>query len=100
MNHVDIVVPIQRGVEGARRCIESVLATPQKTPFDLVVVSEALADAGLAEWLRELADRNLGAAVIVARDRMRTDGHHEPMLKRADGRYVPLRWELANKHDR
>ena len=52
------------------------------------------------EWVRALVDRNLGAEVIVARDRMRTDGRHEPMLHRGDGRYVPLRWELANKHDR
>lgn len=55
MNYVDVVVAIQRGAEGARRCIESVLATPQQTPFDVAVVSDASADAGLTSWLRELA---------------------------------------------
>ena len=52
------------------------------------------------EWLRGLFGRTRGAAIIIARDRMRSDGHHEPMLRRTNGRYVPLRWELANKHDR
>ncbi|MEO8739688.1 MAG: glycosyltransferase [Casimicrobiaceae bacterium] len=55
MNCVDIVVAVQRGGDGARRCIERVLATPQQTPSDLVVVSDAFAEAGVGTWLAELA---------------------------------------------
>ena len=55
VNCVDIVVAVQCGADGARRCIENVLATPQQTPFDLVVVSDAAVETGLASWLRELA---------------------------------------------
>jgi len=52
---IDIVVPVQRGADSARRCIESILATPQRTAFELVVVNDASAEAALVSWLRELA---------------------------------------------
>ena len=52
------------------------------------------------EWRGVLSAQASGTVIVVARDRMRSDGHHEPMLRRTNGPYVPLRWELANKHAR
>jgi len=58
---IDVIVPVYRGVEATRRCIESVLATglstKQQTPFELVVVNDACPEPELVRWLREQAGR-------------------------------------------
>ena len=36
--------------------------------------------------------------ILVARDQVRGDGHHEPMLVRTAGPAVPLRWALATEN--
>ena len=54
VNCIDIVVLVRHGTDGARRCIESVLAARQQAPFELIVVSETTVEAGQAAWLREL----------------------------------------------
>jgi len=35
---VDVIVPVYRGVEETRRCIESVLKAHCATPFELVLI--------------------------------------------------------------
>jgi len=55
MSTVDVIVPVYRGAEAARRCIESVLASPQAHAFELVVVDDASPDLELARWLHGLA---------------------------------------------
>ena len=60
---IDIVVPVYRGNATARRCIESILASEQQTPYDLVVVSDACPEPELARWLRETAER--GRIVLI-----------------------------------
>lgn len=52
---VDIVVPVYRGLEITRRCIESVLASHCLTPFELVVADDASPEPELSAWLDELA---------------------------------------------
>jgi glycosyltransferase involved in cell wall biosynthesis len=42
---VDVVVPVHRGAEATRRCIESVLAAQNRTAYELVVVDDASPDA-------------------------------------------------------
>jgi GT2 family glycosyltransferase/glycosyltransferase involved in cell wall biosynthesis len=54
---VDVIVPVHRGFDSVRRCIDSVLAFPQSTPFELVVVDDASPEPELAAWLRDRADR-------------------------------------------
>ena len=59
---IDIIVPVYRGVEATRRCIESVLSTAlsgkQQTPFELIAVNDACPEPELVRWLRELAERS------------------------------------------
>jgi GT2 family glycosyltransferase/glycosyltransferase involved in cell wall biosynthesis len=59
---IDIIVPVYRGIEATRRCIESVLSTgpgtKQQTPFELVVVSDGCPEPELVRWLREQAVRS------------------------------------------
>lgn len=54
-NTVDIVVPVYKGLEDTRRCLASVLAYPQKTPWRLVVVNDCSPEEELCAWLRDLS---------------------------------------------
>jgi GT2 family glycosyltransferase/glycosyltransferase involved in cell wall biosynthesis len=54
---IDVIVPVHRGAETARRCVESVLAAAQTMPFEVVVVNDASPEAELVHWLRELAEQ-------------------------------------------
>jgi GT2 family glycosyltransferase len=55
---IDVIVPVYRGVEATRRCIESVLSSKQQTPFELIAVNDACPEPELVHWLRELAERS------------------------------------------
>lgn len=55
---VDIVVPVYRGLEDTRRCLESVLAAPCHTAWRLIVINDCSPEPELADWLRELAGRD------------------------------------------
>lgn len=52
---VSVIVPIYRGLESTRRCIESVLQTPQETDYELILIDDASPEPELAAWLDELA---------------------------------------------
>jgi len=52
---VDIVVPVYRGFELTRRCIESVLASAGVMPFELIVVDDCSPEPELSAWLRQEA---------------------------------------------
>jgi len=53
---VDVVVPAYRGIESLKRCIAGLLAHPQRTPYELVVVDDASPEPELARWLRAQRD--------------------------------------------
>jgi len=58
-NHpVDIIVPVYRGLEDTRRCIESVLAADNQTPWRLIVINDASPEPEVTAWLREVAPRD------------------------------------------
>ncbi|MEO8346725.1 MAG: glycosyltransferase, partial [Betaproteobacteria bacterium] len=63
MPAVDVIVPVYRNLEATRRCIESVLAAPCRTPYELIVINDATQEPDLARFLRELKDR--GHATLV-----------------------------------
>ena len=52
---VDIIIPVYRGLEETRRCIESVLENSQETHFEVVVVDDASPEPELAGYLDSLA---------------------------------------------
>lgn len=55
---VDVVVPVFNADAVVRRCLESVLRYPQKTPFDLLVIDDASTEPSLARYLEDLAARD------------------------------------------
>jgi GT2 family glycosyltransferase/glycosyltransferase involved in cell wall biosynthesis len=54
---VDVIVPVHRGADATRRSIESVLAAPTRTAYELIVVNDASPDAEVARYIRDLAQR-------------------------------------------
>jgi len=54
---LDVIVPVYKGVEETRRCIESVLRVDCATPFELVLIDDATPEPELARYLDTLAGR-------------------------------------------
>ena len=52
---VDIIVPVYRGLEDTRCCLESVLAATCKTHWRLIVINDCSPEAEVTDWLRTLA---------------------------------------------
>jgi O-antigen biosynthesis protein len=61
---VDVIVPVYRGYEETRRCIESVLKAHCVTAFELVLIDDASPDPELAGYCTSLRDRP-GVTVLV-----------------------------------
>lgn len=69
---VDVIVPVYRDLALTRRCLESVLAAPVKTPYQLLVIDDATPEPDLAAWLDELAQRHAGdGRLVLLRNRFR-----------------------------
>jgi GT2 family glycosyltransferase/glycosyltransferase involved in cell wall biosynthesis len=58
MNIVDIIVPVYRGLEETKRCIESILACQQSTLYELIVINDHSPENELSEYLQEKVKRN------------------------------------------
>lgn len=52
---VDVIIPVYRGLQETRRCIESVLGCRQETYLEVVVVDDASPEPELADYLNSLA---------------------------------------------
>jgi glycosyltransferase involved in cell wall biosynthesis/GT2 family glycosyltransferase len=55
MTTIDVIVPVCHDASAVRRCLASLLAAKQATPFEIVVVSDGSSESELARWLRDLA---------------------------------------------
>ena len=65
---VDIIIPVYRGLDETKACIESVYASLayNKTKMRLIVVSDASPDTRLCEWLKQ--ESLAGRLVLIERD--------------------------------
>ncbi|WNL40129.1 glycosyltransferase [Halomonas sp. PAMB 3232] len=52
---VDVIVPVYKGLDETRDCLESVWASTSKHAYRLVVINDASPEPALTEWLREVA---------------------------------------------
>ncbi len=88
---VDVIVPVYRGLEDTRLCIESVLASRCSTPWRLVVLNDASPEPEVTAWLREISSRdsrivlleneeNLGFVATVNRGMALSDQHDVLLL--------------------
>lgn len=91
---VDIIVPVYRGLADTRTCLESVLQSPLKTPYRLIVINDASPEPEITQWLRETAqtepritllenERNLGFVGTVNRG-MRQSTANDVLLLNSD----------------
>lgn len=91
---VDVIVPVYRGLDDTRNCIESVLASPCRTHWQLVVINDASPELEVTAWLREKAaqepritllenEENLGFVGTVNRG-MALNTAHDVLLLNSD----------------
>jgi O-antigen biosynthesis protein len=52
---VDIIVPVYRGLDDTRCCLESVLASKCQAAWRLIVINDCSPETEVTEWLRALA---------------------------------------------
>lgn len=52
---VDIIVPVYRGLDETRRCLESLLAFPQQAAHEIVVINDCSPELELSTYLHRLA---------------------------------------------
>jgi GT2 family glycosyltransferase len=52
---IDVIIPVYKGFEPTRRCIASVLANAQKTPFHVIAIDDASPEPAIASYLDALA---------------------------------------------
>ncbi len=52
---IDVIIPVYKGARETRRCIDSVLGSAQREPFDVLVVDDASPDADIAAYVNGLA---------------------------------------------
>lgn len=53
---VDVIIPIYRGLTETQRCLNSVLAFPQKIAHEIVAIDDCSPEPELSAYLRELAE--------------------------------------------
>lgn len=52
---VDIIVPVYRGLADTQLCVESVLASPVRGAYRLIVINDASPEPAVTQWLRDKA---------------------------------------------
>jgi GT2 family glycosyltransferase/glycosyltransferase involved in cell wall biosynthesis len=90
---VDIIIPVFRGLEETRRCVESVLTDNERPDGDIIVVDDCSPEPELSRWLDEVAatgrirllrnSANLGFVRSVNRG-MDAAGRHDVVLLNSD----------------
>src|SRR5207248_5836547 len=55
---IDVIIPVFRGFEATRRCIESVLSSSIRSPHEIIIVDDASPDPQIADYVRDVAARN------------------------------------------
>lgn len=53
---VDVIIPVYRGLDETRRCLESVLAFPQQTLHEVIAINDCSPEPELTAYLRQLAE--------------------------------------------
>jgi GT2 family glycosyltransferase/glycosyltransferase involved in cell wall biosynthesis len=97
---VDVVVPVYKGLDQTRRCLESVLADDSRPDGRIIVVDDRSPEPALSAWLDEMAQagrillvrnrRNLGFVASVNRG-MAAAAPHDVVLLNSDTE-VPRGW--------
>jgi GT2 family glycosyltransferase len=52
---IDVIIPVYKGLQSTRRCVDSVLGCPQSAAFEVVAIDDASPDPEISRYLSELA---------------------------------------------
>ena len=63
---VDVIVPVYRGYEATRRCVESVLRAGCETPFELVLIDDASPEPEVSAYCASPRDKDGGTSLVNA----------------------------------
>ena len=55
---VDVIIPVYRGLEETKRCLQSVLRDPARPPGRIIVIDDASPEPALSAWLDQLRAAN------------------------------------------
>ena len=55
MIEVDIVIPVFKGLDATRRCLDSVMRFSQRPSFEIVVINDASPEPAVVDYLEQLA---------------------------------------------
>lgn len=90
---VDVIVPVYRGLDETRACLESVWSSRNKTAYRLIVIDDCSPEPELSAWLREVAESrpmtllvnsdNLGFVATVNKG-MRASDENDVVLLNSD----------------
>lgn len=91
MKTIDIILPVYAGLDELRRCLESLFAHPQQTPWQLVLINDATPLPEIDQWLATFTadhpeidylrnERNLGFVASVNRGMARNPQHDVILL--------------------
>lgn len=91
---IDIIIPVYRGLEETRRCLQSVLDATYTLTHHIIVINDASPEPQLTDWLRQLAQQeprltllenetNLGFVATVNRG-MELHPTHDVLLLNSD----------------
>ena len=64
---VDLIIPVYRGLDQTRRCLESVMAFPQRTVHEIVVINDCSPEPELSAYLIKLSEN--GAITLLENPR-------------------------------
>jgi GT2 family glycosyltransferase len=56
---VDVIIPVYRGLDETRRCLQRLIDDPDRALHRLIVIDDCSPEPQLSAWLRDLAARNL-----------------------------------------
>jgi GT2 family glycosyltransferase len=87
---ITVIVPVYRGHEETRRCLDSVLAARVSEPHRLVVVDDATPDPPIAEYLRGLAAAGRIQLITHADNRGFVHSVNDALAARTEGPVVLL----------
>ncbi|ACK84797.1 glycosyltransferase [Methylorubrum extorquens] len=99
--HVDVVIPVYRGLEETQACLRSVLADDLRPPGRIIVVDDCSPEPALSAWLSGFARKREDVRLIRNRENrgfvasvnigMRAAGTHDVVLLNSDTE-VPKGW--------
>jgi len=81
---LDIVVPVYRGEAETRACLESVFASANRRPTEVVVIDDQSPEPALSAWLQELARQGRITLIVHADNRGFVQSVNEGMAMHPD----------------